>query len=111
MPLIRCPDCGSDHSTLAAACPKCGRPNAATNISRGTRTIEATGKGWKSLQFVGVLVTVVGGSWWAVSCQSIEKPTAEGFAESRAMLAPCLTLAGGVALYLFARLGAWWDHG
>jgi hypothetical protein len=26
MPLAPCPDCGNDCSTMAAACPKCGRP-------------------------------------------------------------------------------------
>lgn len=27
MPVITCPDCGRDVSTLAAACPHCGRPS------------------------------------------------------------------------------------
>jgi len=29
MPVITCPDCGRDVSTLAAACPHCGRPSPA----------------------------------------------------------------------------------
>lgn len=28
MPLIKCPDCGKDVSTMAQACPHCGRPVA-----------------------------------------------------------------------------------
>jgi hypothetical protein len=28
MPLVACPDCGSQVSTLAPACPTCGRPMA-----------------------------------------------------------------------------------
>jgi len=30
MSLTSCPDCGSQVSTVAAVCPKCGRPLAAT---------------------------------------------------------------------------------
>ena len=29
MPVITCPDCGRDVSTLASACPHCGRPSPA----------------------------------------------------------------------------------
>jgi uncharacterized membrane protein YdbT with pleckstrin-like domain len=29
MPVVTCPDCGRDVSTLATACPHCGRPSAA----------------------------------------------------------------------------------
>src|SRR5437867_1919166 len=29
MALVKCPDCGRDVSTAAAACPQCGRPMAA----------------------------------------------------------------------------------
>ncbi len=26
MPLVKCPDCNAEHSSEAAACPRCGRP-------------------------------------------------------------------------------------
>ena len=29
MPVVTCPDCGHDVSTIATACPHCGRPSAA----------------------------------------------------------------------------------
>ncbi|MGZ7032784.1 MAG: zinc ribbon domain-containing protein, partial [Thermoanaerobaculia bacterium] len=29
MPVIACPDCGHDVSTLAPVCPHCGRPSPA----------------------------------------------------------------------------------
>jgi len=37
MPVITCPDCGHDVSTLATACPHCGRPSpaGATPIAEG----------------------------------------------------------------------------
>ncbi|HUP46683.1 MAG TPA: hypothetical protein VM779_14345, partial [Thermoanaerobaculia bacterium] len=31
MPVIACPDCGRDVSTLASSCPHCGRPSPAAN--------------------------------------------------------------------------------
>lgn len=32
MPVIACPDCGKDVSTLAPACPHCGRPSPAGTV-------------------------------------------------------------------------------
>lgn len=39
MALIRCPDCGTDASDAAAACPKCGRPIAAPGTSQAVKAI------------------------------------------------------------------------
>ena len=33
MPLIKCPDCGNEVSSFAAACPRCGYPIAANTPS------------------------------------------------------------------------------
>jgi membrane protein YdbS with pleckstrin-like domain len=33
MPVISCPDCGHDVSTLAPACPHCGRPSPAAKMT------------------------------------------------------------------------------
>jgi hypothetical protein len=35
--LIKCPDCGTDVSDAAPACPKCGRPTAAASMYTSTR--------------------------------------------------------------------------
>ena len=53
MPLVSCPDCNTQVSDKAPACPKCGHPFAA-------QTVQATGKKWKALQLVGGLVLGVG---------------------------------------------------
>jgi uncharacterized membrane protein YdbT with pleckstrin-like domain len=36
MPVISCPDCGRDVSTIATACPHCGRPSPAGTAPIGT---------------------------------------------------------------------------
>ncbi|MGH8290622.1 MAG: hypothetical protein ACREV7_16650 [Steroidobacteraceae bacterium] len=52
MALIKCPDCASDVSTAAPACPKCGRPTAAAK--KGSKTIPT---GW------GLVIIVVATVW------------------------------------------------
>lgn len=38
MPLIKCPDCGSDVSSFVAACPKCGYPIAQAQAAQSKKT-------------------------------------------------------------------------
>jgi membrane protein YdbS with pleckstrin-like domain len=38
MPVIACPDCGKDVSTMAPACPHCGRPSPAGTVPITTAT-------------------------------------------------------------------------
>lgn len=88
MPLVRCPDCRHDVSDNAPACPQCGRPIAAI-------TVEQTGKTYKALQavgvilfFLGLLIWIGGSTGWGVSILII-----------------------GTVLYVRSRVGAWWHHG
>lgn len=39
MALIKCPDCGKEHSDLAPACPQCGRPNKTAESTAPKKTI------------------------------------------------------------------------
>jgi membrane protein YdbS with pleckstrin-like domain len=67
MPLITCPDCGSEVSTAAAACPHCGRPMApvAAPTPQATAGAEETlWRGTPSLALVsgkifGVIVAAI----------------------------------------------------
>lgn len=93
MALIPCPDCSRDVSSVAPACPQCGRPIAAT-------TVEATGKRWKLMEAVGVLAICLG---------VLSFPVLQAWMISTDwMLVP---FGGGFALWLIARIGAWWRHG
>jgi len=87
------------------ACPYCQaecevpiRP--ATTIKRGAPVVtERTSKGWKGAQAAGCLLTVLG-------------VMAVGGILCRVPAGPAgLLLGGGVGLFLFARIGAWWNHG
>ena len=57
--LVPCPDCGSEVSRLARACPKCGRPFP-----------RKTWVGWKVIQVIGALPMLASAvllwyaSWW-----------------------------------------------
>jgi hypothetical protein len=79
-------------------------------IQRGTRqaamarvphvqTIEKTGKGWKGLQVIGVMVFLMG---------LFLSPSLN---ESGDKVIVFRIMAGGLGLFIFARIGAWWNHG
>ncbi|MCE5230478.1 hypothetical protein LLG95_12910 [bacterium] len=117
MALITCADCGQKVSAMAAACPRCGRPMRdkfnfrydppeVRSVPRGTRTIEATGKGWKFLQLVGVLLTIGGG---VTTCVKMQMPHPPG-ADATFGLA-VLGFAVGLLIFIAGRIGAWWFHG
>ena len=97
MGLIKCPDCEREISATAVSCPNCGRP-----ISPGVMlkpatpvTIEATSKSYKGSMAVGVL-----GILGAVVLLML------GATEIGVIMGLL-----GFALYIGARLGAWWGNG
>ncbi|OGC00106.1 hypothetical protein A2V82_16330 [candidate division KSB1 bacterium RBG_16_48_16] len=90
MPLIKCPECGKDVSDKAPTCPNCAYPLHA-------QVIEATGKKWKMMQVVGILLMLGG-------CSTMfDKNMNHGLSAG----------AFGIGFWLFigARVGAWWHHG
>ena len=97
MPLTICPDCNTQVSDRAPACPKCGHPFAA-------QTVQATGKKWKALQLVGGLVLGFG---LLTTCTFLMVGSAGG----GELTGPAWTAAAGLVLYLSGRLGGWWFHG
>ena len=56
MALIKCRECGREISDQAPACPGCGVPTVTDKVV----TTQQTGKGWKGLQAVGVMMIIVG---------------------------------------------------
>jgi len=94
MALIACPECTRQVSDKAASCPHCGNPLAKLENAQEVTTIEATGKSWKFVQVVGVILIVVG--------------LVALFSEVVAGLPLGVV---GVVLYVVGRMGAWWQHG
>jgi Flp pilus assembly protein TadB len=96
MSLIACPDCSTSVSDAAPACPKCGRPIAAT-------TIEQTGKNVKGAQLLGAMLTIGG---CVTTVANVGNPPA-----SSALVAGYLVMMAGLVIFIWARLLAWWEHG
>lgn len=98
MPLIECPDCGKQVSDAAVSCPQCGRPIAPAQAAapQAVQTVQATSKDWKALRAIGAAMCFFG----LLAIPAFDEKTPAAVA---ALL--------GLVLYLFARFGAWWNHG
>lgn len=93
--LTPCIECGSEVSTLAAACPKCGAP-----VNRKPTTIEQTSKSVKA-QLLGAVSVMLFGAWEAVS---------SGGSPSAAALGGLLFVVGALWLLVVMIIG-WWKNG
>lgn len=99
MALITCPDCNTEMSDQAPACPKCGRPR---QVAVAPTVIEQTGKGWKKVQLWGALAFFGGVVMAVVSASSSSPGPIALFA---------FVAIGGVVTMIVGRVGAWWHHG
>lgn len=97
--LIKCADCGADVSDRAPTCPRCGGP-----IEREIVTTQQTGKSYKGMQLIGVLL-ILGG---VVSCMAATSATPQS---DDGMAFSGLLFLGGLGFYFAGRIGAWWNHG
>jgi predicted Zn finger-like uncharacterized protein len=78
------------------------------------RLIEKTSKGWKGLMLAGALMAIVGIIGTCAGVMSAtNKANAAGAAYGPSMATGLfiLLLFGGLVLFIFARVGAWWNHG
>lgn len=103
--LTHCPACSHQVSPKASACPGCGHPIAAEAPEAGqtaVTTVQATSKHWKGLQMLGVTLVIIG---LMGSCSTLT-----GNDPDKSQIAPFIFLAG-LALYLYAKVNAWWHHG
>lgn len=108
MALIQCPDCGSQVSSSAAACLKCGYPIAGggTTQAQGgkVQTVEQTSKRYKLQQLLSVLLIGVG-VIVVISGVSAEQPSGGSAAVGT------LLIVAGFIWYIIARFTTWWHHG
>jgi hypothetical protein len=94
--LIDCPDCGKQVSDRAASCLQCGAPIAAP---APVQTVEQTGKRYKAQQAVGILALLTG----------VVMINVGGPGSATKVFGVIITLIGAI-MYIFSRIGAWWDH-
>jgi hypothetical protein len=93
-------------AVLPAAQPQ-WQPSAAwqanqANPQRPPTVIEATSKGWKSVQLFGALGCIFG-VILGIAMSAAQSPGGVGFAV-------LLGIIGFIA-FIVGRIGAWWDHG
>lgn len=98
MPLVPCPDCNEQISTLAPACPRCGRPSeqvATPTAAKHPVTVELTDKKYKGPMAVFAGVMLVGVFIWMAGSPPV--------GISIAII--------GILGYIAAQSAAWWDNG
>jgi hypothetical protein len=114
MALVACLECSREISDKAAVCPHCGipitqavvpylahttipaQPIEVTTALDDAVTTESTGKSWKAVQLVGVVLMVFG----FAGCLSGSNPFVG------------VGLSGvGAVVTILGKLGAWWHHG
>ncbi len=105
MSLTNCPDCKNEVSTLAPACPNCGRPIAAEPDVKATgsqlTTTQLTAKSFKMQSALSITMLIFGILWIMNSHVDDDESKAIG----------ALIALAGFAWYLINRLRSWWHHG
>lgn len=101
MPLIQCPDCSAQISRKAPACPNCGNPMSAENISTKSNlvTVQKTSKTLKIHSLLSGLCLLLGVVMTMVTLKS----------DSPSGLAPLLMFGGGI-WFIVTRVRIWWHH-
>jgi hypothetical protein len=78
-------------------------------MSTPVQTIQATSKKWKLLKLLGVLAIMFGMLIFVslIVITAGSKQQEFGFFHGLS----CVSVSGGLAMFVFARLMAWWHHG
>ena len=69
-------------------------------------TIQQTGKGWKFVQLIGFGMVLVG----IIGCMTVSDKIPEPDRVSQ-VSHDMLLAFGGLAVFIFGRIGGWWSHG
>jgi len=91
MALIKCPECGTEMSDMANACPKCAFPIKPNSV----QTIEQTSKTLKLYYILSIALIVIGIFF--------------GFTEEGGAFGGILFIVG-IILYFGTKIGIWWNH-
>ncbi len=106
MAMIRCPECSTEVSSLAAACPKCAAPianaTAARAVGQGVTTTEMTSKALKKKRLASVGFIVVG---VVVMMSAGSDSAGDGMRAVGGIM-----LLAGLVLYIVVSAQKWWHH-
>ena len=109
MALIKCSECGSEVSSRATACPKCGNPIAAEREVEATgtaiTTTQATAKKFKGQKLLAGGLCILG--FVVIGKNGDYGPKLESLLTG---FGGFLILVG-ILLFFAAKVGAWWHHG
>jgi hypothetical protein len=86
MALIKCPECRKEVSDKAVNCPFCG-------YAFRSVTVEQTGKVWKLVKLMSVLMLVVGAMFYKQN-----------------QLLSNMLLTFGVIFFIVSSFGKWWNN-
>ena len=104
MSLIKCSECGTDVSSLAAACPRCAAPianqAAARAVGQSVTTTELTSKALKKQALLATMTACIG----VVLLVAAEPASGTGAIGG-------LMAFGGLVWFIATRLRTWWHHG
>ena len=101
MALVICPDCDNKVSSVAPACPQCGRPMRA-------QTIENTAKGLKAQIAIFGLVFWIGLIWGIIAIIAANNDPALDI--DRTALITFAMVVVGILGVLTAKIKIWWRH-
>jgi uncharacterized membrane protein YvbJ len=98
MALITCAECGTQVSSKAAACPKCGAP-VFERSARGSVTIQRTGKSIKGQMLFFKLALTAGIIWFFIAKS-----------QEASIVWPVLLVFFSVFMLYITRFRRWWHH-
>ena len=104
MALVKCPECDTQVSTAASACPKCGAPIATQGIGTPLSTIQQTSKRLKAHIIFSSLAFWIGLVWLLIVINSDSKTP------DTSTPIPVLLLLIGLIWFLITKFRIWWHH-
>lgn len=103
MALVKCPECSTQVSTAASACPKCGAPIATPGIGTPLSTIQQTSKRLKVHIIFSSLAFWIGLIWLLIVINSDNPPP-------NSSPIPVLLILIGLVWFLITKFRIWWHH-
>jgi hypothetical protein len=113
MALIKCPECGSEVSSIAVSCPKCAYPIASASVKDKTVLIEQTSKHIKRQKAIvaGMIFGGLGVNIIFVNCLASSQTSTQyvfyGIASSLGLLVLIIGIISGIVI----KINSWWHHG